>query len=172
VLTAAGGATIRGALNEPCFKPGLDVYQHRLAVIDETTLNPTPLIAFNSEATVVINNNLGGNKAIETFGNASINVGEFDVTGSQTSYWTSVAAARKVRQGADLTWHLILTKASKAVILDIASLGLGSARATVEANAPVRLPLDKAAGKGKFGYTLLTTFLRYVPAALVAQAQI
>jgi hypothetical protein len=172
VLTADAAAVVRGALNEPCFKPGLDVYQHKLAVIDELTLNPAPLVAFNSEGTLVINNNLGGNKAIETFGNASVNVGEFAVTGSLNSYWTSVEATRRVRQGADLTWHLILTKRNSAVIFDIASLGLGNARATVEANTPVKLPLDTAAGKGKFGYTLLTTFLRYVPAALVAQAQI
>jgi hypothetical protein len=172
VLTAAVGATVRGALNEPAFKPGLDVYRHKLAVIDELTLNPTPLVAFNSEGSLVINNNLGGNKAIETFGNSGINVGEFGVSGSLNSYWTSVKATRAVRQGADLTWDLILTKKNAAVIFDIASIGLGNARATVEANTPVKLPLDTAAGKGKFGYTLLTSFLRYVPAALVAQAQI
>lgn len=160
------------ALNEPCFKPGLDVYQHKLAVIDETTLNPTGLVAYNSEASIVINNNLAGNKAIETFGNASMNIGEFTVTGTLNSYWTSVEATRKVRQGADLTWHLILTKAKHAVIFDIASLGLGNGRASVEANNPVKLPLDQAAGKGKFGYTLLVTFLRYAPAVLMAQAQI
>jgi hypothetical protein len=172
VLTEVPGATVKGALNEPCFKPGLDVYQHKLAVIDEGTLNPTPLVAFSSEGTLVINNNLAGNKAIETFGNAGINVGEFAVSGTINAYWTSVEATRKVRQGADVTWHLILTKKNSAVVFDIASLGLGNARATVEANTPVKLPLDTAAGKGKFGYTLLTSFLRYVPAVLVAQAQI
>jgi hypothetical protein len=172
VYAGGAGSTIRGALNEPCFKPGLDVYQHKLAVIDETTLNPTGLVAFNSEGTLVINNNVTGNKAIEVFGNGSLNLGEFQVTGSLGSYWTSVAATRAVRQGADVTWHLILTKANKAVIFDIASLGLGNARSTVEPNAPIKLPLDTAAGKGKFGYTLLTSFLRYVPAALVAQARI
>lgn len=170
LLTAASG-TITAALNEPCFKPGLDVYQHKLAVIDELTLNPTPLVAFSSEASVVVNNNLAGNKAIETFGNAGINVGEFSVTGSISAYWTSVAATRKVRQGADCTWHLILTRASvnKAVIFDIASLGLGNGRSTVEANTPIKLPLDTAAGKGKFGYTLLVSFLRYVPSLLMSQ---
>lgn len=172
VLTAEAGASVVGALNEPCFKPGLDVYRHKLAVIDELTLNPTGLVAFNSEGNLVINNNVAGNKAIETFGNAGANVGDFTVSGSLTAYWTSVEATRKVRQGADLTWDLILTKANAAVVFDIASLGLGNGRATVEANAPVRLPLDTAAGKGKFGYTLLVTFLRYVPAALMAQAQI
>lgn len=160
-----------GALNEPAFKPGLDVYQHKLSVIDETTLNPTALVGYNADASLVVNNNLAGNKAIETFGNAGINIGEFNVTGSLTAYFPGVEAARRVRQGADLNWHLILTKAKTAVILDIASIGLGNARATVEANAPVRLPLDTAAGKGKYGYTLLATFMRYVPAALMAKAQ-
>lgn len=167
-LTSVSG-TISAALNEACFKPGLDVFTHKLTVIDETTLNPTALVAYNSEANVVINNNLAGNKAIETFGNSGINVGEFSVTGSITAYWTTVAATRAVRQGAELTWDLILTKTNKAVIFDIASLGLGNGKETVEANTPVKLPLDTAAGKGKFGYTLLTTFLRYVPSVLVAQ---
>lgn len=161
-----------GALNEPAFKPGLDVYQHKLAVIDETTLNPTGLVAYNSEASLVINNNLAGNKAIETFGNSGMNIGEFTVSGSINAYWTSVQATRKVRQGADLTWHLILTKAKAAVIFDVASLGLGNGRASVEANTPVKLPLETAAGKGKFGYTLLATFMRYSPAVLMAQANI
>ena len=169
VLTVQAGASVVNAFNEPAFKPGLDVYRHKLAVIDDATLNPTGLVAYNSEGSVVINNNVAGNKAIETFGNAGSNVGELTVSGSLSSYWTSVAATRAVRQGKDLTWDLILTKANAAVIFDIASLGLGNGRASVEANTPVKLPLDTAAGKGKFGYTLLTTFLRYVPAALVAQ---
>ena len=160
------------ASNEPCFKPGLDVYQHKLAVIDETTLNPTALVGYTSEASLVINNNVAGNKAIEVFGNSGFNLGEFGVTGSITAYFPGVKGQRTVRLGKKGTWHLILTKANAAVIFDIANLGLGNGRATVEANTPVRLPLDTMAGKGKFGYTLLTTFLRYAPAALMAQAQI
>lgn len=170
-LTAASGTTL-AALNEACFKPGLDVYRHKLAIIDELTLNPTALVAYNSEGTVVINNNLAGNKAIEAFGNSGVNVGEFSVSGTLNAYWTSVAATRAVRRGADCTWDLILTKSNKAVIFDIASLGLGNGRETVEANTPVKIPLETAAGKGKFGYTLLTTFLRYVPNGLMANQQV
>lgn len=167
-LTSVSG-NITAALNEACFKPGLDVFTHKLTIIDELTLNPTALVGYCSEASVVINNNLAGNKAIEVFGNSGINVGEFSVTGSVNAYWTSVAATRAVRQGKECTWDLILTKSNKAVIFDIASLGLGNGRETVEANTPIKLPLDTAAGKGKFGYTLLTSFLRYVPTVLMAQ---
>lgn len=158
------------ALNEPCFKPGMDVYQHKLAVLDPATLNPTALVSYNSEATLVINNNLAGIKAIEHFGNAGVNVGELGVTGTLGSFWTSVQAARKVRQGADCTWHLILTKRNAAVIFDIASLGLGGGRTTVEANSPVKIPLETSAGKGPQGYTLCGTFMRYAPTVAMATA--
>lgn len=172
VLAGAVGSTIQAAANEPCFKPGLDVYQNKLAVIDPSTLNPTALVSYNSEGTLVINNNTAANKAIEVFGNSGQNVGEFNVTGTLNAYWTDERAARAVRQNAELTWHLILTKnsqgAPRAVIFDVASLGLGNGRATVAANTPVKIPLDSSAGRGKFGYTLLTTFMRYVPPALLA----
>lgn len=157
------------ALNEPCFKPGLDVYQHKMAVVDETTLNPTALVSYNSELSLVINNNAAGQKAIETFGNFSTSYGAFNVSGSVGSFWPSVAATRAVRQGKDVTWHLILTKARQAIVFDMASVGLGNGRATVSANEPVKLPLDTSAGKGKFGYTLATTFLHHVPNAGMAQ---
>lgn len=167
-LTAVSGTT-RAALNEPCFKPGLDVYRHKLAVIDELNLNPAALAAYNSEANVVINNNAAGNKAIEAFGNSGVNVGEFSVSGSLNTYWRDVLATRAVRQGAECTWDLILTKANKAVIFDMPSVGLGNGRETVEANTPIKLPLDTAAGKGKFGATLCVSYLRYVPSVLMTQ---
>lgn len=168
-VTADPGASVVKALNEPCFKPGIDVYSHKLAVIDPLTLNPTSLVAYNSEASLVINNNLAGNKAIEAFGFSGVNIGDFSVTGSLNAYFTGVEAVRAVREGADCTYHLILTKANAAVAFDIASLGLGNGRATVEANASVKLPLDTAAGKGKFGYSLAVSFLRYVPTVLMPQ---
>jgi hypothetical protein len=157
------------ALNEPCFKPGLDVYQHKLAVVDPTTLNPTALVSYNSELSLVINNNASGLKAIETFGNFSTSYGAFNVSGSVNAYWTSVEATRAVRLGKDLTWHLILTKARQAVIYDMESVGVGGGRANVSANEPVRMPLETAAGKGAMGYTLCTTFLHHVPNAGMAQ---
>ena len=156
------------SLNEPAYKPGIDVYRNRFAVIDPVTLNPLPLVAYNQDMTLVVNNNAAGNKAIETFGNFSVNVGELGVTGSATSYWNGVEVTRRVRQGADINWNLILTKKNTAIVFEIASLGFGNGRANVAANTPVTLPLDTAAGKGQFGYTLLTTFLHYVPAVGMA----
>lgn len=170
-LTAAEGledGTRNPALNEPAYKPGINVYRNRIAVVDPVTLNPTALVAFNQQMSLVINNNLGGNKAIETFGNSQINIGEFGVTGTATSYFNGVEVTRRVREGAELTWDLILTRNNHAVVFDIASMGIGNAKANVAANEPITVPIESSAGKGALGYTMLTSFFRYVPTALVA----
>lgn len=158
------------APNEPAFKPGLDVYQQKLTVLDPGTLNPSPLVAYSSTSSLTINNQLSGIKAVETFGNAGVSIGELMVTGSITGFFTGVSQSRPVRLGKEATWHLILTKANSAIIFDIASLSLGNGRSAVAANTPVTIPLDTAAAKGKHGYSLLVTFLRYVPAVGMANA--
>jgi hypothetical protein len=157
-----------GAANEPAYKPGINVYRNRIAVVDPVTLNPTALVAYNQQMSLVINNNLGGNKAIEAFGNSGINIGEFSVSGTATSYFNGVETTRRVREGAELTWDFILTKGNAAFAMDIASYGLGNAKANVAPNEPITVPLEGTAGKGQFGYTILTSFFRYVPTVLVA----
>lgn len=156
------------ALNEPAYKPGINVYRNRIAVIDPVTLNPTGLVAYNQSLSLVVNNNLGALKAIETFGNAGMNIGEFGVSGTLTAYFRGVETARRVREGADLTWDLILTRNNHAVVFDIGSMGLGNAKANVAPNEAITIPLESSAGKSSLGYTLLTSFFRYVPTVLVA----
>lgn len=155
---------------EPSFKPGLDVYQQKLTVLDPTTLNPTPMVAYSSSSALTINNNLSGIKAVERFGNAGVSIGELSVTGSITAFFTGVTQNRQVRLGKRATWHLILTKANSAIAFDIASLSLGNGRNAVSANTPVTIPLDTTAAKGKYGYSLLVTFFRYVPSVGMANA--
>lgn len=170
--TAAEGPLAAGwveGLNEPAYIPGLDVYQHKLVELDPSTLNPTGIVSYNSDVSLVVNNNLAGIKAIETFGNSGMNVGEFNVSGQINSFWNGVAGTRGVRLSKDYTWHLILTKKKHGLIFDIASLGLGNGRATVEKNQPVKLPLENGAGKGEFGYTLLTCFMPYLPSVAMTQ---
>ena len=162
------GGTRVLALNEPCFKPGLDVYQSKIAVIDEDTMNPTPLVAYISDGSIVINNNVAGNKAVGVFGNSGFNVGNFGVSGSLNGYFTTVKAARAVRQGADMTYHVIATKANAAVVCDIPLVGMGNARATVDANTPIKIPLEMAGGRSKFGNAIMWTFMQYVPTVLMA----
>jgi hypothetical protein len=168
LVSAEANTVLIDALNEGAFKPGVNVYANKLALIDESTLNPSPLVAYSSDCSVVINNNLSANKAIETFGHSSMTFGEFVVSGTINAYWTDVAATRAVRKNSAATWHTILTRLNTAVIFDMPEIGLGNGRAEVAANAAMKIPLEPSAGKSSFGHTLLVVFMPYVPAALVA----
>ena len=154
--------------NEGFFGTSLNVYQNKLAVVDPLTLNPTDLVAYLSEATITINNNVTGVKAIGSFGNAGTNVGSFDVGASTTGWWNGVSVPLAVRNSTDATWHTILTKQNAAVVFDMPLVALGNGRAAVEANAPVTIPLDVSAAKGSAGYTLMTCFFPYVPTVAMA----
>jgi hypothetical protein len=156
------------SLNEGFFGTSLNVYQNKLAVLDPATLNPTALVAYLSEATITVNNNVSGVKAIGSFGNAGTNVGTFDVGASTTGWWNGVAVPLAVRNSTDATWHTILTKQNAAIVFDMPLVALGNGRAAVEANAPVTIPLDVSAAKGSAGYTLMTCFFPYVPTVAMA----
>lgn len=152
-----------GSLNEGFFSTGLNVYQNKLAVIDPSTLNPTDLVAYLSEATITVSNNVSGVKAIGSFGNAGTNVGSFDVGATTTGWWNGVAVPLAVRNSEDATWHTILTKQNTAIVFDMPLVSLGNGRAAVEGNAPVTIPLDVSAAKGGAGYTLMICFYPYLP---------
>lgn len=156
------------SLNEGFFGTSLNVYQNKLAVVDPLTLNPTALVAYLSEATITINNNVTGVKAIGSFGNAGTNVGSFDVGASTTGWWNGVSVPLAVRNSTDATWHTILTKQNAAVVFDMPLVSLGGGRAAVEANAPVTIPLEVSAAKGGAGYTLMTCFFPYIPTVAMA----
>jgi Phage tail tube protein len=166
--TGVYSGTRVASLNEGCFGTSLNVYQNKLAIVDPATLNPTALVAYLSEATITINNNVSGIKAIGSFGNAGVNVGSFDVGASTTGWWNGVAVPQAVRNSTDATWHTILTKENAAVIFDMPLVSLGGGRANVEANAPVTIPLELSAAKGNAGYTLMTCFFPYVPTVAMA----
>lgn len=157
-----------GSHNEGFFSTGLNVYQNKISVLDPATLNPTALVAYLSEATITVANNVSGVKAIGSFGNASVNVGSFDVGGATTGFWNGVKVPLAVRNSSDVTWHTILTKQNAGVVFDMPLIALGNGRATVEANAPVMIPLDISAAKGTAGYTLMICFFPYLPTAVMA----
>lgn len=167
-VTGVKTGTRTASLNEGFFGTSLNVYQNKLAIVDPATLNPTALVAYLSEATITINNNVSGVKAIGSFGNAGTNVGMFDVGASTTGWWNGVAVPLAVRNSTDATWHTILTKQGSAVVFDMPLVSLGNGRAAVEANAPVTIPLDVSAAKGGAGYTLMVCFFPYIPSAVQA----
>lgn len=158
------------AKEEGFFSTSFHVYQNKLNVIDPTTLNPTPLVGYISESTITINNNVSGNKAIGVFGNYNANVGMFTVTGSDTAYFTSIAATAAVRNNPDVTRHIILTRQNAGIVLDFPLISLGGGAIAVAANTPVTVPLDSSMAKGSSGYTMMACFFAYLPTVGMANS--
>ncbi|HWT40491.1 MAG TPA: phage tail tube protein, partial [Dongiaceae bacterium] len=158
------------ALEEGFFSTSFHVYQNKLNVIDPTTLNPAPLVGYVSESTITINNNVAGNKAIGVFGNYNANVGMFTVTGSDTTYFTSLAATQAVRANPDVTRHIILTRQNAGIVFDFPLISLGGGLVSVAANTPVTVPLDSSMAKGAKGYTMMVSFFPYLPTVGMANS--
>ena len=164
-LIAEVGATVNRALGEDPFNTSSNVYRIRMAVVDETTLNPTPLFARVTEWTLTINNNVTAAKAQGVLGGFDATVGGFDVDGEFTAYFTSVEAIHAVRCNRDVTFDAIYAKANAGVYIDVPLVGLGGGLPEIEQDAAIMLPLETAAAESAFGHTALIGWFDYLPNA-------
>tara|TARA_Y100001973_G_scaffold103368_1_gene170470 strand:- start:4060 stop:5577 length:1518 start_codon:yes stop_codon:yes gene_type:complete len=148
---------------EDAFNTSSDIYRIKLNIVDPVTLNPTALFGYVSEANVAINNNVSPNKAIGTLGAFDATAGDFEVSGSVTAYFSTVAAVQAVRNNSDVAMNLIAAQRNAAVVFDMPLIALGGGRLSVEKDAPITIPVDTNAAECEAGYTLLASFLPYVP---------
>lgn len=151
------------ALGEDAINTSSDLYQIRMSIIDPTDPFPKALFGFVSEATISITNNAVPNKALGVSGAFDITVGDFEVSGSVTAYFTNVAATRAVRQNSDVDLYLIAAARNEGLIYDMPLIALGGGRITVEKDNPITVPLDTNAVESKFGNTLLAEYFPYLP---------
>lgn len=148
---------------EDAFNTSSDIFRMKLNIVDPANLNNSALLAFVSEATISINNGVTPNKAIGTVGNFDATAADFEVTGSLTAYFTTIAAVQAVRNNNDVQWNLIAAQQNAATIFDMPLLSLGGGRVSVEKDSPITIPLDTMIAECPAGYTLLGTWLSYVP---------
>jgi hypothetical protein len=140
-----------------------DIYRLKMNIHDYTSSNPTALFGYVSEANITINNNASGNKAVGVLGSFDITVGDFEVGGSITAYFTNVASVQAVRNNADVNFNAIVAQGNKGFIYDMPLISLGGGRLNVEKDSPITVPLENMAVKNSNGYTLLTNYYNYLP---------
>jgi hypothetical protein len=151
------------SLNEEALNTTSDISRIQLGVIDSTDATVTPLFAFATEVTLTCNNNVSANKAIGTLGGFDTTAGTFEVGGSLTVYFADVAAVQAVRNNSDVTMDVIISKANKAIVIDVPLLSLGDGRLNVEQDQAITLPLETNAAESSFGHTLQMQFFPYLP---------
>jgi hypothetical protein len=171
--TGEVGAVIKTGTRVPA--PGEDAYNTstdvrftKLAIQAAGVSTQVPLFAFATEATIAINNNDDGSKALGVIGNLDANPGNFEVTGSVTAYFDNVPALQSVRNNADVGYSIGVFSAKQwGFILDVPLMQV-SGMADVEKDSDVTVPLDLKGCVSKFAHTMLYQYFAYIPAAYVA----
>lgn len=169
-LSSRVGNTKVAALGEDAFNTSSNIYRLRLAAVDPDTLNPTPYFARVTEWTLSINNNVSSAKAQGVLGGFDVTVGNFDVDGEFTAYFSSVEAIHAVKCNYDMTFDALYAKANAGVYLDVPLIGLGGGRLDIEQDAAIMLPLETAAAESPFGHTALVGWFPYLPDAAMPDA--
>lgn len=151
------------APGEDAYNTSSDIYRIKMSVIDPASSNPAALFGYVSEGSITINNNVSPNKAVGVLGAFDTSAGNFEVGGSLTAYFTTVAAVKAVRANADVGLSIISSAKNAGFIFDIPLLGLGGGRLNVEKDAPITLPLEPAGAENSSGYTMLHEVFAYLP---------
>ena len=139
------------------------VWRMSLAILDETTVTPTGLFGFASEATMTINNNASVVKGIGQLGGIDIIVGNFDGGGNATGYFRTVAERRAVRNASRLGWDVIKAAGNKGIVYDIPQCRAQGGRVNIAQNDPMTIPFELFTEENVEGYTMSTTFFDYLP---------
>lgn len=146
----------------------------KMGIISLTNANGSPLFAYVTDLAVSIDNNLTPAKAVSVLGAFDVTAGQFAVSGSATAYFTDTTAVQAVRDNADVSLDFTLvrqtpTGAYAGLGVDMPLIALGDARAKVELNKPILLPLTMDAAPDRvFDHTLLFTVWDYLPALAAA----
>lgn len=162
-VTGVKTGTRVAAAGETPYNTSRNVYRLRMNIIDPTTLQPAALFAYVTEMNVTINNNASLAKAVSVLGGFDITVGTFEVGGSVTAYFQSVAAAQAVRNNSNITIDAIMAKDNAGIVVDIPMAGLGNGRLNVEKDQAITIPLETLAAEGEQGYTLGVVNMPYLP---------
>lgn len=148
---------------EQAYNTSSDIYRNRMYVYDGTTTQPAGLFGYISEGTIEINNNVSAIKAVGVVGGFDVSVGKFEVGGSVTAFFTSIAAIQAIRNNADVGFYSITAARNTGILFDIPLLAMTGGQLAIEADNPINIPIDNNAAKSKFGYTLLSEFFPYLP---------
>lgn len=166
-LTRKGGERLGGVRLESdkseAYNTTSNIYRQKLSVIDNTSSTPKALFAYVTDSNLSISNGVAGIKALGILGSFDVSVGNFNVTGSLTAFFSSVDAIEAIRNNADVGFSAILASNNAGAIFDIPLLALSGGIPNVEKDQKITIPLEKTGAENKHGYTMMYQSFEYLP---------
>ncbi|NUF48729.1 phage tail tube protein [Gilliamella sp. ESL0250] len=166
-LTKKGGERLDGvrlvADKSEAYNTTSNIYRQKLSVIDKTSSIPQTLFAYVTDSNLSISNGVTGIKALGILGSFDVSVGNFNVTGSLTAFFSSVAAIEAIKNNADVGFSTILASNNAGAIFDIPLLALSGGMPNVEKDQKITIPLEKTGAENKHGYTMMYQSFEYLP---------
>lgn len=158
----------------PAFNTSSSVKRIKLATVSQNNVAPVSLAGEVLSLKMSINNNVKGIDVIGTLGHFELVAGDFTVKADLEVLLLTVAAQDAARQNADVTLDIVqvvssTTTTASGFSMDLPLLTLGDARAKVQKDEPITLPLSAEANSGEqvdvgLDYTLLMCFFDFLPA--------
>lgn len=140
-----------------------DVVRQRMYVHKGGEMNPAAIHSFVNELNIKITNNVTEDTAMGHLGAVGTSAGTFGVSGSATVFFNSLTALQAARCNCTVGMDMIYARKNAGVVIDIPSLTVSTNGLTLEKGQSIKLPLDQAAFKSKFGFTLSYTAFHYLP---------
>ncbi|MWP63109.1 phage tail tube protein [Gilliamella sp. Pas-s25] len=166
-LSRKGGNRLDGvrlaADKSEAYNTTSNIYRQKLSVIDKTSSTPKALFAYVTDSNLSISNGVTGIKALGILGSFDVSVGNFNVTGSLTAFFSSVDAIEAIRNNADIGFSAILASNNAGAIFDIPLLALSGGIPNVEKDQKITIPLEKTGAENKHGYTMMYQSFEYLP---------
>lgn len=136
-----------------------DFLRLRLQQADETGLT-----TFFKNAEITINNNVTAEKVIAQLGAACMNFGNFNVSITTESLFTSTSVVAAVRGNETVGLDFTISNDDGALYFDIPSLSLGDGSKSFPVNETVRINLTGETFRDEFfGHSLGITHFPYLP---------
>lgn len=147
---------------ESAYNTTRETFRSQMSIVS-STLNGSPLFAYITEMNINIKNNVSPIKAIGVLGSIGNSLGDFEVSGSITAYFTTIAAVEEIQDDPDISMNLIMASVNQGFVIDMPLVSLSEAKITIEKDKPVTIPLNSSAFECALGHTMVFTFFNYLP---------
>lgn len=125
-----------------------------------------PLFAFVQTMSIKINNNVTPLKALGVLGAFDVNVGDFEVTGDITAYFSDIDAIAAVTNADSITINWLLALENRGWMFDIPELTFDKGTLDVTKDQAITIPVGvNAAQSDSLLTTLMINYFSYLPSA-------